>query len=115
MKIEILLDSVKNPTELRDKIGRRLRKVFSRHKDELAEVEVSIRDVNGEKGGADKLCKIQLKRPGASPIVVSSLEVCVESALQRCVKKALYSFRRDKEKYALKKVPNRQTIRMQSA
>ena len=68
---------------LRRKLGMKLGK-FSRA---VERVSVRIKDVNGPRGGVDKLCRIKVVLSGLPSVVVeqqhASLQAAMDAALQR--------------------------------
>ncbi len=68
-------------------IHQQLRSVERRFGERLTRIEVYLTDVNGPKGGANKLCKLEARPRGQGPMVAESLHedayAAVSSASRR--------------------------------
>jgi hypothetical protein len=58
MRLSIRARDVKWTPELQDSVERRIEFAVDRHKQRVSDVSVYIADLNGPKGGVDKLCQI---------------------------------------------------------
>ena len=87
MKISITARHVKIDARLREKIERRCAFAFSRTKHIIDSIVITLADVNGPKGGEDKLCKVVVRSNELPPVIIkdnqSSLHIAAESALTR--------------------------------
>ncbi|GAA4356013.1 hypothetical protein GCM10023165_48700 [Variovorax defluvii] len=73
---------------------------------------VHLDDVNGPRGGPDKRCRIELRAPGADPLVVTSIATDWRRALDTALKRAAHALmrwwrRRRTQPPALRRVPSR--------
>jgi putative sigma-54 modulation protein len=72
---------------IRDYAVRRLQFVLSSHAD-VVNVDMTLADVNGPKGGRDKCCKIRLSVSGEAPIHIEDMNddmyAAIDSATERC-------------------------------
>ena len=75
---------------LRRKLGRKLGK-FARA---VERVSVRIRDVNGPKGGVDKLCAIKVVLAGLPSVVVQEQHASLQAAMDRAMQRVERAFRR---------------------
>lgn len=87
MKLVIRTRHVTLEPELRAVITRRLHFALTRHERAIEQVDVTLGDVNGPKGGVDKVCRIRLRGPGLPPLVIeeaaTELRTAVDSAAAR--------------------------------
>jgi ribosome-associated translation inhibitor RaiA len=73
------------PRALEDYVRRRVRFVVGRFGPKLEHVTVRIADVNGPKGGADKLCRVEARLGGRSPLVAEDTAADLRQAVDRAV------------------------------
>jgi putative sigma-54 modulation protein len=64
-------NGVRRPQDLPDHIERRLRFALARFAGRIQKIFVFLHDLNGPKGGVDKLCRILVKTRGLGVVVVS--------------------------------------------
>ena len=87
MRLEIRRRSVKVTEELRAYLKERLRSALGRFARHIDLVRVYLRDVNGPRGGVDKLCAIKVVLTRLPSVVVeaqhASLQAAMDGALQR--------------------------------
>jgi hypothetical protein len=70
MRFFIYTRGTANAEKLRSYAERRLRLSTSRFERQLGDVTVQLEDVNGPRGGPDKLCRIMADVPSAGRVVV---------------------------------------------
>jgi len=73
---------------LRSHVERRLQFALSRFQDRLARINVHLSDVNGPRGGVDKLCQLRLCVQGLPQIVVKDTEADLYIAVDRAAERA---------------------------
>jgi putative sigma-54 modulation protein len=73
---------------LRDHIERRLRFALDRFAGRIRRVHVTLRDLNGPRGGIDKCCKLAISLVRPSMIVLESHASNVYAAIDRVADKA---------------------------
>ena len=92
MKIEVCVLGMVHSESLREHVRRRIHFQLSRVGSELSAAIVRIADVNGPKGGVDKCCRVTMRGPRLSPLVVeersSDAYAAVDGALQRAAQTA---------------------------
>ena len=72
---------------IRTYIDRRVRMVLGRFGRKLARVSVRISDVNGPRGGVDKLCRIEARFWGRLPLVVEDVAGDLPQAIDRSIRR----------------------------
>lgn len=73
---------------LREGVEQRVRFALRRNSWRVPRAQVKLSDVNGPRGGIDKRCQIELRIPGAAPVVVSSVAPDWRSALDLALTRA---------------------------
>lgn len=77
------------PTEaLASHIERRMAFALSRFSAELARVTVRFSDLNGPKGGADKVCRVGFTLKGLRPDAVEARDADLYAAVDQAAEKA---------------------------
>ena len=56
--------------ELQKQLERSLEFAVNRHKDRIDRISISLTDLNGPRGGKDKLCHITAEVRGAKPVMI---------------------------------------------
>ena len=87
MNVTVRTNGIELTDELRERIERKLEFALDRHQSRLTEVSVFLADVNGPRGGADKLCQITASVKGLSPVKMleqsSDLTLSIHRAVHR--------------------------------
>ena len=73
------------PQPLARHIERRVRFVLGRFGRKIAHVTVRFADVNGTRGGVDKLCRVEARVWGRLPLAAESLSFDLRTAANRAV------------------------------
>lgn len=73
---------------LRHFVERRVRFALGRYRDAVRAVQVRLRDVNGPRGGADKLCLLQVELAGQRPLVIRDSDTDLYRAIGRAARRA---------------------------
>lgn len=73
------------PETLKDHVQRRVRLVVGRFGRRIAHVTVRIADVNGPRGGADKLCRVEARLWGRLPLVAEDTAADLRQAVDRAI------------------------------
>jgi putative sigma-54 modulation protein len=81
MKLTIRARHLDLGPELRDQLQRRLDFALGRLATAIRAVNVSIVDINGPKGGADKQCRLHVRGPSLRPIVIEHVGTDVLSTV----------------------------------
>lgn len=94
MQIDIQARGFALSAGLRTHVEHRLRFALSRFQDRLMRVTVRLSDVNGPRGGVDKLCQFHLRLHGLPDIVVKDTEADLYVAVDRAAERAGRTLRR---------------------
>ena len=95
MKLDIRTRHLVLTPETRDKVRDRIATAFARISPWIRAVDVTITDINGPKGGADKQCRIRIRGRSIPSVVVehvgtetlATIVVAAERAQQLVVRK----------------------------
>lgn len=87
MQIQIESSRLGEQSGSRATLEQRVRYVFRRMQYKVQQIHVSLRDINGPRGGVDKQCRLTLKLEGRGALVVAaqapSSSLALDSALRR--------------------------------
>jgi len=101
--VQVLINT-DNATEGRERFVERVeatvRDRLSRYSDKLSRVEVHLSDVNGDRGGNDKRCMIELRPNGLDPLVATDQADTIDAAINGAVGKSLAALDRTLGKLA---------------
>jgi hypothetical protein len=92
--------------EWRGKAEQRVRLVLRRLQGQVQQARVSLRDINGPRGGVDKQCQILLTTAGHGQLVVVSRAEHAQGALNQALQRAMQVLTRSWQR---KRRPPRQT------
>lgn len=98
MKIELHCDGLTPDERLRHHVQRRLGVALGRFRDHVQWARVVLRDVNGPKGGADKLCTLLLRVKGGSDIILREREADALGAFDRAAGRVMLALVRRLER-----------------
>ncbi len=88
MNLEIRGVDLEPTAAIREHVSRRLAFALSRFSGRLKEVEVRLRDVNGPKGGLDKVCRIKATCHGLPTLVVEAIGADLYGAIDGAADRA---------------------------
>ena len=103
MRTSIFVDSIDRKQALKRFIRIKLRSALRVHEKFINMLDVKMRDINGEKGGVDKECKIIMKAKKLGTIVVTNRDSQAGPAFRGALQKLLTTFRKRQNKLTLKK------------
>ncbi len=83
MNLSIRVHGFSLRQEFRDYVERRLNRATDRFRNRIASVNVQLSDVNGPRGGVDKVCLITAVLPGVGEIAVGEKAETLTSATDR--------------------------------
>jgi putative sigma-54 modulation protein len=90
MELSIRSRAVNLTDELRDLVSRRVQFALDTFADHLEGTLVYLIDLNGPKGGVDKLCQITVRVRGVGDVVVRETGSSVGAALNRASRRIKY-------------------------
>jgi putative sigma-54 modulation protein len=90
MKLSIRTRSVELTDEVRDLVSKRMQFALDTFGDRIEDTSVYLMDLNGPKGGVDKLCQITIGAHGLGDVVVRETGVTLAAALNRASRRAKY-------------------------
>jgi putative sigma-54 modulation protein len=85
MKLHIRFRDLESNSELKDLVVRRVRFALSRFTHAIRNINVTLADVNGPRGGVDKVCRVRIVGPQLGLIVVEETANEVPAALDGAV------------------------------
>ena len=83
MELEIRRQDAHLDEAMREFVERRITFALGPFEDKVSRVNVSLDDVNGPRGGADKQCRILVTLPGGITVKVEDVDVDMASAVGR--------------------------------
>ena len=92
-------NGVRRPKDLPDHIERRLCFALSRFGSRIGKVFVFLHDMNGPKGGIDKVCRILVKTEGFGIVVVAVADTEWVAAVDRATTRVGHSVARQLAKW----------------
>ena len=88
MKINVNFQKISSDNAMADYIDRRLCCAFSRLAHAVQSTVITVMDINGPKGGVDKLCRVVVKPVGLKSIVITERQADLKAAVNRSISRA---------------------------
>ena len=88
--ISIRARSVDWSDELRDIVERRISFAVDRYKTQVKYISVYLADVNGPRGGVDKICQITADLDHGDPVMILEKGIEIEPTVNRALSKLSY-------------------------
>lgn len=88
MHIDIRAQGFSLTQGLRDYVMKRLAYAFSHGDASITRLRVSLSDINGPRGGADKRCLIEVRLKQAPAVVIEDVEADLYVAIERAAERA---------------------------
>jgi putative sigma-54 modulation protein len=110
MNIQVNFRNIKKSNAAIIHISDRISLAFARTQDAIQSVSIIVSDVNGPKGGIDKLCRILIKSSLLPDIVITENQAHISTAIDRCITRARQSLSR---KLKRNKQPLQQRMKLQ--
>ena len=94
--MNILIESSRSgePQVWRQQVEQRVRLVLHRLQGQVQQARISLRDINGPKGGVDKQCQIMLTTAGHGTLVIVSKAEHAQGALNQALQRATHTLAR---------------------
>jgi putative sigma-54 modulation protein len=108
MELSIRTRDVELTDALRERITRRLEFALDTFDDHVKDAFVYLMDLNGPKGGVDKLCQITIRARGIGDLAVRETATTLQAALNRAARRLKY---RLSEALRAAENPSRESIR----
>jgi ribosome-associated translation inhibitor RaiA len=90
MELFIRTRDIELTDEIREQITRRLEFAFDTFADSVENALVYLVDLNGPKGGVDKLCQITVQARGLGELAVRETGTTLNAALNRAARRLKY-------------------------
>ena len=94
INLKIVGDYLPSANHICSYVNKKLRSTLKNTRQYIDDVVVRITDLNGPKGGVDKMCSIQLHIPGQAPVYVKSQDGSIYSAISKAANRAGHKIRR---------------------
>ena len=98
MRIEIHTGKFSLTDSLRSHVERKTQFALGWAQHSLHQVTVRLDDLNGPKGGVDKLCRVQIPLVGGAVVVIAEVQADLYSAVDRAMERANQSLTRKLER-----------------
>jgi len=83
MKIQIIDRGPRSDAELHEQAERRLRYALTRFEHQVVRVLLVLQEENGQRGGLEKACRVDVHLRHGDPVSVSDLDVSLLAAVSR--------------------------------
>jgi putative sigma-54 modulation protein len=90
MDVQMFAQEFTLTPSLRDHLEHRLRFAFARTRTQVARIVVRLRDLNGPRGGRDKVCQVSVTIPGRPEVVIREVQENMYNAIDFALKRAAY-------------------------
>lgn len=95
MQVLMHAQGVTLPPNSRRALARRIGLVLERLADVVSRLHVSLKDVNGPRGGRDKVCIVRAELAAGGEVVVVDRSAKLRRAIARCLRRARIVIARD--------------------
>jgi putative sigma-54 modulation protein len=90
MRVRMVSQKFSITSALHDYLERRLQFAFSPVRNQISEVAVKLRDLNGPRGGQDMMCQIVVNIPGSPEIIIKEVQGNLYTAIDSAVRRTAY-------------------------
>lgn len=91
MQLSIRINGGDTTPAARRNLAETVDTALSKFANHLRHVTLSVSDVNGPRGGKDKLCRCVLHMKRAQPVVIEDLDFSVGGAIHHALERAVYT------------------------
>ena len=98
MKIDIQAKQLKLGQTFKQNVKVKIRRLFQHNSSTVNRIDVNVSDINGPKGGEDKVCKVNISVGGGKNILVSARAASAYKAVSQAIKKANTTLSRQRQK-----------------
>lgn len=95
MQVAIRARKIQVDEALRAHVNRRLRFALSRFGERIAKVTVRFEDANGDRGGVDKQCQIDVALRPAGNVLIEDIDADLRTVVDRAANRAARAVHRD--------------------
>jgi len=88
MEVSVDTCSIALPASAGDSLVTRISRIFGRLNNSVTRLHMTLADVNGPKGGRDKLCMLRLQLKGGGQVVVVDQAAKLSQAISRSLRRA---------------------------
>lgn len=99
MQLRIHANSVRLSSSLRERIAGQVAAVLAPFDPWIQSVEVSLADINGQRGGVDKECRIELRTARRAPLQVTDKASGIMAAVGLAARRAGFALRRQTQRW----------------
>ena len=112
MEIAVRARSIDWNDELREQVERRIEFAVDRHVARVPRISIYLMDLNGPRGGVDKLCQITAEVRGASPVLILERGKDLMAVVHRAARRLGYRIGRSVHRRRVAGAPeHRESIR----
>lgn len=90
MKVSMVAKDFSFSPSLKEHVERRLDFALSQVRSKVVRIVVRLRDLNGPRGGPDKVCQVSVVMPGHPEVVVHEVQEDMYFAIDSAIKRAAY-------------------------
>ena len=90
MNVQMVSKEFSLSPSLREHITRRLNFAFARTHHKVGRIIIRLRDLNGPRGGPDKVCQVDVELPNRPGVVIREVQENIYNAIDNAVKRAAY-------------------------
>ena len=108
MEIQLRTHEIALPNNAGDKLRQRIAGMLWRFTDSIRRLNVTLKDINGPRGGRDKVCIMRAELRNGEELIVSNKDTLLSQSISRCTRRMKVSIsRRTKRRLARNRRPVR--------
>lgn len=98
MKIDIQAKQLKLGQTFKQNVKVKIRRLFQHNSEDVNRINITVADINGPKGGDDKVCKVNVSVGGGKNILVSARDSSAYKAVTQAIRKASATLSKQRQK-----------------